>query len=157
MKPSPSSHGASYRDQDFWLSLVLLTLSSAVYVTASGYDDLPSRFPRLLAVSLAILASALLGSTIVRKVSTATPTVLSLSALRGPVVVALGMTGYLLVLPWGGYFATSLALFFFVAKALGYRSSASLAITAVVAVVALYLSFGAALGVPLPTLWMPDE
>lgn len=157
MKPSSPSHGATYRDQDFWLSLVLLALSAAVYVTASGYDDLPSRFPRLLALSLAILALGLLASTIVRKTSAATPTTLSWHGLRGPLVITFGMTGYLLVLPWGGYFATSLALFFFVAKALGYRSSATLAVTAVVAIAALYLSFAVALGVPLPTLWMPDE
>ena len=157
MKASSDRGDIGRRDPDRGLSLFLLALSGAVYFTARAYDDLPSRFPKLLAISLAALALALLAGSLFRKTEEVAARSTSLEALRGPLVVAAGMAAYLALLPRGGYVPTSLALFAFVAKALHYPRLKTLLLAAAVAVLVLYGLFRIALGVPLPPIGWPSS
>jgi hypothetical protein len=144
------------RKADLWLSLVLLILSALVFHTASGFDEMPSRFPKLLAIVFAALAILLAASSALGK-EKERPEVLA--AMRGfdkPLFLAVGMVVYVRTVDILGYLVPSVLLFLFVGWMLGYRKHVRLAATGLVAVLIVYAVFNLALGVPLPSPpWWP--
>jgi putative tricarboxylic transport membrane protein len=144
------------RKADLWLSLVLLVLSALVFHTASGFDEMPSRFPKLLAVVFAALAIMLAISVSFRKEKESPEFLAALRGFDKPLVLVVGMVVYIRVVDILGYLIPSVLLFFCVGWMLGYRKHVRLAVTGLVAVLIVYAVFNLALGVPLPSPpWWP--
>ncbi len=139
------------RSIDAWLSLVFFALGIVIYVTASGYDDIPSRFPILLAFSFMALSALLFVNTLfkLRKMDT------SKAGFGGaryvmPGMVTAGMCAYAAALDFAGFIVPSVLLMLFVAWVLGYRRAGLLLLVSLLFVLAVYGVFGLLLGVPLP-------
>ncbi len=144
------------RKADFWLSLALLMLSALVFQMASGFDEMPSRFPKLLAVVFAALAIMLATSALLRKEGESPEFLAALRGFDKPLILVVGMVVYVRIVDILGYSIPSVLLFVFVGWMLGYRKHVRLAVTGLVAVLIVYTVFNLALGVPLPSPpWWP--
>lgn len=138
------------RKVDVSLSLLCLGISAAVWIVASGYDPIPSQFPKELALVFAALSILLLLATILRPTPGQTTWGELIRSLRSPLILTAGMGVYVLVLARVGFMASSILLVMFVCRALGYRRMGRLAVVATLASLAIYAVFALVLNVPLP-------
>lgn len=145
------------RKVDVSLSLLCLVLSAAVWVVASDYDPIPSQFPKQLALVFAILSVALLLATILRPSPEQTTWGELMKSLRAPLILVAGMGGYVLILSWVGFTASSILLMVFVSRSLGYERMGRLILVAAITSLVLYAVFALILHVPLPEPFLADD
>lgn len=145
------------RKVDFTLSLLCLVLSAVVWIVASGYDPMPSQFPKQLALVFAILSGALLLATVLRPSPAQTTWDELMKCFRAPIVLVAGMAGYVLILSRVGFTLSSILLMVFVSRALGYPRLARLVLVATVTSLVLYAVFALVLNVPLPEPFFADD
>ncbi len=140
-----------FKSIDTWLSLAFLASSIAIYYTASGYDELPSRFPMLLAVTMALLSVLLFCINLVKLRAKPTPKAAE-PVLRYvmPALLTLGMIAYAAALNLAGFLIPSVIFMFYVGWILGYRRLGVLLLVSIGFVLVVYGIFGLLLGVPLP-------
>ncbi|MGE4298761.1 MAG: tripartite tricarboxylate transporter TctB family protein [Desulfovibrionaceae bacterium] len=141
------------RNENFWLSLVFMAISVTTFITASGYDDMPARFPKLLALVFALLSVILLVQTWLKARREPTRVQTAAMALGTPILVALGMAGYATALEFAGFIAPSALLMVYVGWVLGYRRAGLLLLVSLLFVLFVWGVFGVLLGVPLPRLF----
>ena len=139
-----------FKHVDTWLSLAFLALSAIIYSTAAGYDPMPSRFPIILAATLALLSGLLFFNTLMSVRGKVRPAWISLQGWRMPGLVTVGMVAYAAALDFAGFIVPSIIFVFYIGWALGYRRFGVLLFVALLSVVVVYGVFGVLLGVPLP-------
>lgn len=139
--------------QDLALSIVLLGLAIAFYVTGLDYPDTTAMFPSKLAPILGVLA-ILQGISALRH-QVPGKQLVNWAASRGPILVVLLMSGFILILPQLGYLVSCALFALSVFVSLGYPNKKKAVLVAVAASVIIYLIFHTALGVSLPVgeLW----
>ncbi len=138
------------RKINLWLSFIFLLSSVIVYVAAMGYDAAPAKFPKLLAVSCAVLSILLFVRAVIHpKREDGAPAEESGGRLM-TLLVCLGMAGYAMALKFGGFIAPSIVMMIFIGWVLGYRKFGQLLVISTLFVLFVYGVFGLLLGVPLP-------
>lgn len=135
-----------------WLSIVFFALGVVVFSVASGYDDAPSRFPVLLAISFMVLSVLLFINTMIALRLQKKPASTAANAGRFimPAFVTVGMCAYAAALDFAGFIVPSIFLMLFVGWILGYKRFGLLLLVSLLFVLAVYGVFGLLLGVPLP-------
>lgn len=140
---------------DTWLSIVFFATGVVVYMMASGFDDIPSRFPILLAISFMVLSALLFVNTFFKVRRQNGPEEAPAHGCHRyimPAMVTVVMCAYAAALEFAGFIAPSVLLMLFVGWVLGYRRSGLLLLVSLLFVLAVYGVFGVLLGVPLPRL-----
>ncbi|WP_243544141.1 tripartite tricarboxylate transporter TctB family protein [Pseudodesulfovibrio tunisiensis] len=144
------------RSSNFWLAVVFMGVSVLTWCTASAYDPMAARFPKLLAAVFALLSALLVFNTVTRKKAEEAGKPFQLGAYTAPAFVCLGIIGYALALDFAGFIIPSVLLMLFVAWVLGYRKAGILLAVSLGFVLAVYAIFGLLLDVPLPELWVME-
>ncbi len=153
--------------RDLICSATLLGIAAGYYSLASGIgrsalsDEVgPGGLPVLYATILASLAIILAVSTLLRaslsriSAPAANPDREPLGPLLGRAAGAFGIgVGYLLIVPFAGYFLTLILAITATALYFGERVSVRLALVALAGASLFWLLFVMLLGIPMPTLW----
>ncbi len=138
------------RNVNLWLSLIFLIFSVIVYITAIGYDPMPSKFPKLLAIICAILALFLMAGALVKTKREDDTVAEHNGSYSMMLLVCVSMVGYAAMLKFAGYIPSSIVMMIAVGWFLGFRKFRFLLVISIITVLIVYGVFGLLLGVPLP-------
>lgn len=144
--------------QDFSLAVVLFCLAVAFYGVGLTYPDITVRFPSKLSPLLGLLAILLGVAALRRRDGIKGQQLANWKALRAPALLLLLTAVFIALLPYIGFFLSSLLFSSSIFFGLGHPDKKIALIVAVVASASIYFIFHLALGVSLPvgSLWIAE-
>lgn len=138
-----------YWKNDFLLSIFLLLVSIATYVSALAYPEVPGQFPKFLAIAFGGLSLLLMFNAISRRKDSG-KFFEDIGKFYGPTMISIGVAIYAFSLKHLGYITSSILLVLYVIFILGYRDKKRALITSIITVVLVFVAFRIFLMVPLP-------